>query len=196
MRLPSLSELLPEDRKRAALLLHTLAQQCMQRASSPPANIMSRPPLLLQPLSTTSDHLPSILEDSVLSPPRVINHLPSPSRLFQRQRTAPNTPHYQPAISSTPTHPYAAATLPTAAAASVSNGSAMLPSAKRKRVASDGSVQVVDSSSEAVWEWGESNASLLLSPAAGDTDSAMAGGGGGSGRKKRRRSRDYVSMLT
>ena len=171
MRLPSLASLLPEDRRRAALLLHTLAQQCLQRTASPPAGANQRPPPL-QPLLCTSEHLPSIREDSLLSPISLHSHLLSPTRL-QRQRSAP-------AAAASPT----SITLYQPYPAIAASGGMSAHAHKRKRLASDGTVQVVDS------EWLDPT---LLSPV--DSDSAMAAGSG-SGRKKRRRSHDYVSMLT
>ena len=178
MRLPSLALLSPEDRRRTALLLHTLAQQCIQRNGLPASTGgMQRPPPL-QPLCTAGEHLPPIREDSVLSP-TPINHLSSPLRL-QRQRTAPNTVAFH---DTSTFHPSYTGIAGFTTAATANSGGMGLPGHKRKRVASDGTVQVVDS------EWREPT---LLSPV--ESDSAMAGAGG-SGRKKRRRSHEYVSML-
>ena len=185
MRLPSLASLLPEDRRRAALLLHTLAQQCIQRAASPPSAVASQRPPPLQPLCAAGEHLPSIREDSVLSPtPLVTHHLPSPSRM-QRQRTAPTSAAFNAPIAAFLPPPNSSAALSAMSGAPSNTVLSLLPGHKRKRVASDGTVQVVES------EW--LHEPTLLSPV--DSDSAMAGTGGG-GRKKRRRSHEYVSMLT
>lgn len=171
MRLPSLASLSPEDRRRAALLLHTLAQQPIHRSTSPPHTAAIQRPPSLQPLCVAgSEHLPPIREDSLLSPtPLTATHLASPSRLH-RHRTTP-----------------AAVCGSSGWMAAVSGGGS---GGKRKRVASDGTVQVVDGGGGGEWLH---ESTLLLSPV--DSDSAMASAGG-SGRKKRRRSQEYVSMLT
>ena len=198
MRLPSLASLSVDDSKRAALLLHTLAQQCIDRnASQQPAGSghTQRPPPL-QPLSS-NEHLPPIREDSLLSPTPLTppsnhnhthnhththTHLLSPSRLI-RQRTAPTSASFH--FNTAAFHPsFAAVTSFTSLPAPLSSTALSMPGHKRKRVASNGTVQVVES------EWPEPT---LLSPV--DSDSVM-GGSGGSGRKKRRRSHEFVSMLT